>query len=111
MFEVGWCRFIKESFQKHLKIGVGKGKSYSWGKWGLEGVTIPASPPNIYIFINRSQKTLKLIRSVHQHDSSSGEYSSKQLVSFFPLTNEIYFLCILGLSLFPAKFESVCVWC
>ena len=37
---------IKGSFQKHLKQGVGKGKSCSWEGGGFEGVTTPAPPEN-----------------------------------------------------------------
>ena len=40
---------IKGSFQKHLKIGVGKGKSCSNGGGGFEGVTTPALPRKILI--------------------------------------------------------------
>ena len=44
MFEVG-CWGGGSSFQKHLKTGVGKGKSCSWGGGGGEGfedITTPA---------------------------------------------------------------------
>ena len=36
------------------------------------------------------------------------EFSSKELVSFLILTNGIYFVWILGSSIFPVKFESAC---
>ena len=44
MLEVGWWGVIKGSFQKHLKQGVGKGKSCSYGgKGGLK--VSPSLPP------------------------------------------------------------------
>ena len=48
MLEMGWWRWgiIKESFQKHLKIGSGQRQSYSKGRGDTEGVTTPAPSLN-----------------------------------------------------------------
>ena len=68
---------IKGSLQKHLKTGVGKGKSCSLGRGGFEGVTIPAPPENFnhtlwmsFVTDNSVQATKMFIAStnfgVHQ---------------------------------------------
>ena len=43
MLEVGcWGGSLRDLSMNIIKQGVGKGKSYSWGGGGFEGVTTPA---------------------------------------------------------------------
>ena len=71
MLEVGWWGVVKGSFQKHLKTGVGKGKSCSQGGGGFEGVTTPAPPPRKILIIHYQTGKLAKIWPGFHNDGRS----------------------------------------